>query len=43
MSSVFSIDSEGIWKAWTMKVITKTAITTVVASDCTEVSQYHRT
>ena len=36
MSRVFSIDSEGIWNACTMKVITKIAITTVPISDCSE-------
>ena len=36
MSSVFSIDSDGIWKACTTNVITNTAITMVVASDCSE-------
>ena len=33
MSRVFSIDSDGIWKACTTKVMTKTAMTTVVASE----------
>src|SRR5438128_3587252 len=32
------MDSEGIWKACTMKVITKTAITTVTSNDCSEPS-----
>ena len=36
MSSVSSIDSEGIWNACTMKVMTKTAITTVPARDCAD-------
>src|ERR1700676_633848 len=30
------MDSEGIWKACTMKVITKIAITTVPSKDCIE-------
>ena len=34
MRSVFSIDSEGIWNACTAKVIRKTAMTIVAASDC---------
>src|SRR6266404_1723954 len=38
MSSVVSIDSDGIWKACTMKVIAKTAITTVETKDCSDVS-----
>src|SRR5579864_2004925 len=33
------MDSEGIWKAWMINVITKTAITTVVSSDCSETNQ----
>src|SRR2546423_13074940 len=33
------MDSEGIWKAWTMKVMANTAITTVESSDCKDVSQ----
>src|ERR1019366_2192207 len=36
LSRVVSIDGEGIWKACTMKAMTKTAITIVVASDCSE-------
>src|SRR5467141_149268 len=38
MSKVFSIDSDGIWKACTTKVITKTAITTVASRDWSEVT-----
>src|SRR5580692_11762781 len=33
------MDSEGIWKAWMINVMTKTAITTVVSSDCSEINQ----
>src|SRR5271166_5321509 len=36
MSSVFSIDSDGIRNACTTKVMTNTAMTIVVASDCSE-------
>ena len=32
------MDSEGIWKACTIKVMTKTAMTTVASSDCSELS-----
>src|SRR5579872_802596 len=39
MSKVFSMDSEGIWKACTAKVMTKTAITTVTSRDCTDPAQ----
>lgn len=41
MSSVFSIDSEGIWNAWMMNVMTKIAMTTVVESDWIDVNQVH--
>jgi hypothetical protein len=34
MSRVFSMDSEGIWKACTAKVMTNRAMTTVTAMDC---------
>src|SRR5581483_5949981 len=33
------MDSEGIWKAWTAKVITNTAMTTVTNKDCIEPDQ----
>src|ERR1700680_1149025 len=33
------MDSEGIWKAWMINVITKTAITTVVSTDWSDISQ----
>src|ERR1700733_4930962 len=33
------MDSEGIWKAWMINVMTKTAITTVLSSDCSEINQ----
>src|SRR5271165_2435680 len=36
MSRVFSMDSEGIWNACTMKVMTNTAMTMVVANDCSQ-------
>src|SRR5438270_6102355 len=38
MSSVVSMDSEGIWNACTMNVIAKTAMTTVESKDWSEVS-----
>src|SRR5215471_18096164 len=42
MSSVFSIDSEGIWNACTANVITKTAITTVASKDWIDATQSSR-